>query len=296
MAVTELHLLLTYECNLSCDHCFVWGSPAQSGTMKAVTIEEILAQAVTMGGIEWIYFEGGEPFLHYGLLLNGVKLAARQGFRVGLVTNAFWASSHEQALARLRPFAGLVEDFAVSTDRYHGVQSISRQALTAVAAAEELKIPVGLIRVASPGDSESSSGKLRTSESAVLFRGRAAVKLAPFVAWHPSERFRSCPHENLHAPQRVHIDPPGFVHICQGISLGNISEQPLRELFQRFEPERHPVVGPLLKGGPAELARHYGVTPGPGYADACHFCYMTRCVLRARLPGVLTPDQMYGPR
>jgi MoaA/NifB/PqqE/SkfB family radical SAM enzyme len=249
-----------------------------------------------MGGIEWIYFEGGEPFLHYGLLLNGVKMAVEHGFKVGLVTNAFWAINPQLALTRLQPLAGLVQDMAVSTDRYHSGEDISRQAQNAVAAAEELKIPVELIRVAAPGNSGPAPARLPPGESAVLFRGRAAVELAPFMARHSSKQFVSCPHENLRAPERVHIDPLGFVHICQGISLGNVFEQPLGELFRQFEPDAHPVVGPLLKGGPVGLAQHYGITPGPGYADACHLCYMTRCALRSRLPGVLVPDQMYGSR
>ena len=31
MKLTGLHLLLTYQCVLECDHCFVWGSPWQKG-------------------------------------------------------------------------------------------------------------------------------------------------------------------------------------------------------------------------------------------------------------------------
>jgi hypothetical protein len=59
-------------------------------------------------------------------------------------------------------------------------------------------------------------------------------------------------------------------------------------------PDAHPVIGPLLAGGPAELARRYGLTPKEGYADACHLCYETRLALCERFPDVLTPDQMYG--
>ena len=40
MELTGLHLLLTYQCNLECDHCFVWGSPWQSGTMTLQNVRE----------------------------------------------------------------------------------------------------------------------------------------------------------------------------------------------------------------------------------------------------------------
>ncbi len=49
MKLTGLHLLLTYECNYECDHCFVWSSPRQSGTMTLDKIERILDQAGVLG-------------------------------------------------------------------------------------------------------------------------------------------------------------------------------------------------------------------------------------------------------
>jgi hypothetical protein len=49
--LSGLHLLLTYACNYECDHCFVWGSPSQSGTMTIETIEHILAEAEALGTI-----------------------------------------------------------------------------------------------------------------------------------------------------------------------------------------------------------------------------------------------------
>ena len=39
MKLSGLHLLLTYQCTFECDHCFVWGSPWQTGTL---TLEQIL--------------------------------------------------------------------------------------------------------------------------------------------------------------------------------------------------------------------------------------------------------------
>ena len=80
MKLSGVHLLLTYSCNLECEHCFVWGSPWQEGAMKLSSVNEIIRQAVELGTVEWIYFEGGEPFLHYAVLLAGV--AARRRPRV----------------------------------------------------------------------------------------------------------------------------------------------------------------------------------------------------------------------
>jgi hypothetical protein len=84
------------------------------------------------------------------------------------------------------------------------------------------------------------------------------------------------------------------MHICQGISIGNLFERPLAEICADFDPEAHPVLGPLLEGGPAELVRRYDLDHQDGYADACHLCDAARRSLRARFPDTLTPDQAYG--
>ncbi len=168
--LSGLHLLLTYECNYECDHCFVWGGPEQGSAMTDETIGHILNQAAELQTIEWIYFEGGEPFLDFQLLCSGVRLAR----------------------------------------------------------------------------------------------------------------------------ERVHVDALGNLHICQGISIGNLLERPLTEIMRDYDPDTHPVVGPLLAGGPAELVNRYQLPHEQAYADACHLCYLSRCKLRDRFPDVLTPGQMYG--
>ena len=79
MNINGLHLLLTYQCNFECDHCFVWGGPDQYGTMTLECIRKILRQARDVGTVEWIYFEGGEAFLYYAVLQRGGELAAEAG-------------------------------------------------------------------------------------------------------------------------------------------------------------------------------------------------------------------------
>ncbi|NOZ26555.1 MAG: radical SAM protein [Chloroflexi bacterium] len=297
MEVSGLHLLLTYQCSLACDHCFVWGSPWQSGTMGLKEIREILRQARELGTVGWIFFEGGEPFLYYPVLVKGVEEAAHEGFQVGLVTNGYWATEGEDALEWLRPFVGLIQDLSVSSDLYHWDEKLNRQAENAVEAATKLGIPVGVISIAQPEGvgASAAEGQLPPGESAVMYRGRAAQKLAARAPQpRPWREWRECPYENLRDPGRVHVDPLGHVHICQGISLGNLFRTPLREICGGYDASSHPITGPLLEGGPAELVRRYGLAHGEEYADACHLCYEARLALRDRFPEILTPDQMYG--
>ena len=277
--LTGLHLLLTYQCNYECDHCFVWGSPSQSGTMTVETIEHILAEAEGLGTIEWIYFEGGESFLYYQVLLCGIRKAKERGFKAGIVTNAYWATADTDAMEWLKPLAGLVDDLSISSDSYHGSNNGLTYPDVARRAAQQLGMPVDFISI---------------DESAVLYRGRAAERLAPGVEKKNWEQFTECPWEDLRHPGRVHVDPFGNLHVCQGISIGNMLEQPLAEIMKSYDADGHPIVAPLLAGGPAEIVHRYDLSHEEGYADHCHLCYETRCALRERFPDVLTPDQMYG--
>lgn len=296
MRLSGLHLLLTHQCTLECDHCFVWGSPWQSGTMKLRDVRCILQQAQELGSIEWIYFEGGEPFLYYPILVKGVEEAARAGFKVGLVTNGYWATDEESALEWLKPMAGWVQDLAVSSDLYHWDKTLSEKARIASAVAAQLGIPLGVISIARPEESEGcgAEGQLPSGKSGIMYRGRAAQKLAGQAPQHPWARFGECPYENLRDPGRVHIDPAGNLHVCQGISLGSLFHVPLSEIVAQYDPDSHPIVGPLLAGGPAELVKVYEVPHSECYADACHLCYEARLALRDRFPEILTPDQVYG--
>jgi hypothetical protein len=296
MNLSGLHLLLSYQCNFECDHCFVWGSPWQSGTMTGDTIQRVLAQAQEVGTIEWIYFEGGEPFLYYPILLQGVQAAAKLGFRVGIVSNAYWGTCEQDALAWLEPFVGLVQDLSVSSDLYHYSEIMSREAENARRAAEHLDIPVGVICIAQPeaNEADSARGQLPVGESGVMYRGRAAAKLAGGVEGQPWSLYTECPYEDLANPGRVHVDPYGHVHICQGISLGNMLHTPLTEISARYDPATHPITGPLIEGGPAGLVERYELPHQARYADACHLCDTARRELRERFPEILTPDQMYA--
>ncbi len=294
--LTGLHLLLSYQCVLECDHCFTWGSPYQSGTMTISNVRQILQQALDLGTITSIYFEGGEPFLYYALLLESVREAAGLGFEVGIVSNGFWANTEEDAMVNLKPFAGLIQDLSVSSDLYHWSESASRQSRNAALAARKLGISSGMISIAQPEACEAAavSGQQPGGESKVMYRGRAAVKLAGSAAQHPWQQFTACPHEDLSDPGRVHLDPFGNLHLCQGLVLGNCFQATLREICTSYDPMAHPIAGALLRGGPAELVRQYGVPHEEAYADACHLCYSARLALRAQFPQWLGPDAMYG--
>jgi MoaA/NifB/PqqE/SkfB family radical SAM enzyme len=299
--LTGIHFLLSYTCNFECDHCFVFSGPAVGGTFTIRQIQEVLEEAMKIGTVEWIYFEGGEPFMFYPLMIEGVKRARMLGFRVGVVTNAYFATGVEDARLWLRPLAELgISDLSISDDVYHYEDAEDNPPRRALVCARELGLSADSICIEEPHVTETRG---RSGEHAkgkpivggdVMFRGRAVQKLVSGLPRRSWEEFVECPHENLRDPGRVHVDCFGHVHLCQGISMGNMWETPLSRLLREYDPETHPICAPLLRGGPAALAQSYDVRRQEGYVDACHCCFDVRLHLQDRFPGILAPPQVYG--
>lgn len=293
MKISGLHILLTERCTQECDHCFLWSSPRQSATLDIDGTAGILEQA-REAGVRSIYFEGGEPFLYYAELVRGVQDAAGMGFEVGIVSNAYWAITITDAVEWLQPFVGCITELAISSDLYHCDKSLGEQPQNAIAAAKWLHIPTALISVASPDQPAPSVRGQLLDQTEVMYRGRAAEVLAPQHLSQAWDALNSCIHEDLRDPGRLHVDPHGNLHICQGITIGNLFEQPLEEIIESYDPDAHPICGVLLRGGPVGLITEFGLDHRPAYADACHLCYEARLSLRSRFPAFLIPDEMYG--
>ena len=76
--------------------------------------------------------------------------------------------------------------------------------------------------------------------------------------------------------------------------MGNIREIPLSRLVKNYDADSHPICSPLLRGGPALLAKNYKVKHDDQYVDACHFCYSVRLALLDKFSHYLAPRQVYG--
>ncbi len=282
--ITGMHILLTYSCTEECDHCFLFSSPRALGTFTRHSLQDLFLQMKELSGLEWVFFEGGEPFLFYPLLLEGLRQAS--SYRTGVVTNAYWATTLSDALLWLRPLKdeGL-ELLTVSDDPFHHSEDQLDRVSKALEAAEELGIEGERITLKRPTPSNFK-------ESGVMFRGRAAEKLVEGLPHEEEKVFTSCPYEDLGDPKRLHIDPYGNLHLCQGLLLGSTKEVSLYRLLKEYDHKTHPLVGPLLEGGPALLARQVGIKGR--YVDACHLCYEVRRSLLAEYPKSLGPRQVYG--
>jgi MoaA/NifB/PqqE/SkfB family radical SAM enzyme len=266
--------------------------------MTLAQVRDVIQQAKALGTVTSVCFEGGEPFLFYPIMLGGLCEAATQGLRAGIVSNCYWATSVADAVEWLRPIADVgVNHLGFSSDVFHGENTMTEEARNAVAAARQLGLAEGVFTIEPPEGCnaypETDKGEPITGGS-VRFRGRAVAMLTDGVERRPWTEFTECPCEDFVDLGRVHVDAHGNVHLCQGLVIGNLWQRPLKEIIADYDPATHPIIGPLMAGGPVALVEHYDLPHEDGYADACHLCYLARDALRNRFPESLTPGQVYG--
>jgi len=307
-----IHLLVTYRCTYACDHCFVWGSPNADGTLTLAQLTSVIDQSAACGLTD-VYFEGGEPTLAYPIVLAAAQHARERGLDAGIVSNCFWATSIADAKVWLAPFAELgLSDLSLSSYAYFVEDANEEQLRNAVVAARELGIPASVLEVGAPADI-GVPGACSGDVGDVMFKGRAAVTLAPGRASRPPETLVTCPYEDFGNPGRAHVGPDGELQVCQGISAGNVfagGDGPpapkrladphpsgLAAVLAAYDPHTRPVIREILAGGPWALAQAVGHAAERSlYADECHLCYEVRAALRraGRFPEVVAPGQCYA--
>lgn len=117
--ITSVSILLTKKCNLRCAHCIVNAGPDQHEAFNLHLLKEI-ARGAAMKGIRFAGITGGEPALDRDLLKKACQIFKQENIAVIIATNAFWASSNQEAgsfVYDLKKWG--VTGFVFSTDLYH---------------------------------------------------------------------------------------------------------------------------------------------------------------------------------
>ena len=121
------------------------------GTFTLNQIRHVLNEAIKIGTIEWVFFEGGEPFLYYPIMIEGLKLAKELGFKTGVVTNSYWATSVEDAELWLKPISEIgISIFSISDDTVHYGNEILNLSKKAEKAVKNLNMPSSSICIEEP--------------------------------------------------------------------------------------------------------------------------------------------------
>jgi len=262
-------------------------------------IRQLMAECKKLETVNYISIEGGEPFLYYPITIKTMREAVKNSFRVEILSNVYWATCVEDAVEWIRPLTeNQNTELSVSSDLYHGEAWVTEHVRNAVLAAKKLGIRVGILSIKYPQPTPKCPKQIEGVEVGLyelMFKGRAARRLTNLATVKKSwKEFTECPYEKLDSPERVHVDPFGHVHVCQGISIGNTWQTPLSEIIKNYKATENSIVKVLMEGGPATLVEKFGLPHEEEYADACHLCYNARLMLRKRFPQILCPAQMYG--
>jgi hypothetical protein len=302
MKPSGIHLLLTYKCNASCDHCFLSCGPKREGLITLEETRKYVEDAAAAPYVDHFFIEGGEPFLYPGLLKDMVAEISGRGFWLGLLTNGFWASSDSRSRRLLKPLADAgLRSLGVSTDAWHTQFVPVERAERAIRIAGELGLNANLM-VCKGGPEDNAFQEILKDAghdfyaSGLICRGRAATNSECRVNKHKWQKLKVCP-DTFGGDSRVHLGPGGQIHLCQGLLLGRDARvEPLSEIFAGFKVEEHPVCAALNAGGPAGLARlamEYGFVPEEKYADGCQLCFEARRHLLPCFPYLIGPAEMY---
>jgi hypothetical protein len=113
-------ILPTNTCTARCRHCSMNAAPDRHDSLTGEQLERIIDQLVASTDTQVIVFSGGEATLLGEDLNRAIRRVRSHGILSRLVTNAYWATSPEAALAKLRELreAGL-DELNISTDDFH---------------------------------------------------------------------------------------------------------------------------------------------------------------------------------
>lgn len=264
----NIGLLLTFKCQVTCPHCIIQAGPHRTEEMNLDDALNWVAQAAQYRGdhVRVLSLTGGEPFYNLENLQRISDYAATHGMYVSAVTNAYWASSVEEAVRVLRQLPTL-KMISVSADTYHQVYIPFDRVKNTVAAAQECG---RLCTVAVCTENEEDPGYQQILEdvyevippeyvftSLTFAAGRALKRL-------DSSRYpltTEVPISACAAANSPIILPDGRVIACIGpvvdlqsthpLVLGNLKERELSDILD--EAELNPILHAIRVWGPRKL-------------------------------------------
>jgi hypothetical protein len=302
----DLGIIITYRCHSRCRHCLYNCGPGWEKTPTSLeNLRAALEVAASWNPAPQVHITGGEPFLHFELLLEGVAIAAELGLRSYVETNANWCTDGDEALARFAALRGAgLDAVLISCSPFHAESIPPVRTLTATHAALEvlgperimlyrpgylqmlqcfgLERPIPISRYEEEFGTDAARRILWTGYG-VISGGRAGYELGDLALRRGPEAFAgdSCAREILHA-HHSHFDLYGnyISGFCGGLSVG--SWRRLSEVIAAFRERRYPpLIEMLVQGGPHTLYAYahekHGYRPlGAGYAGKCHLCVDVR--------------------
>jgi MoaA/NifB/PqqE/SkfB family radical SAM enzyme len=85
-----MKVIVTYKCNIMCSSCRYKCGPHKKGIMEVNCFEEKVTESYREGYRDYLFIEGGEPFLESGILYKYLKNIIHLKMDKYIVTNGYW--------------------------------------------------------------------------------------------------------------------------------------------------------------------------------------------------------------
>ena len=268
-----------------------------------------------------LHLTGGEPFLHYGKLLEATRVAEELGIpSVFVETNSFWCSDDETTREKLEELrrAGL-DGIMISVNPFYLEYVPLENAKRAVRIGREIFGKNAIVyqeEYLRKFDRMGVEGKLDLEDYVnrqggslggnveFFLSGRAPYVVPQYEISNLEPRspewwFGGSCSPPFRREWHNHVDNygnymPGY---CGGLTFGDIEE--VGSLISRgLDRNDYPILDLLVEndlGGLYELARDHGYRDSePGYYSRCHLCLDLRAFLHDREEfSELKPDEFY---
>jgi len=256
--------------------------------MSLETLEEALQATRAWGHRFQIHLTGGEPFLNFPLLLEGVQLAAQLGIPRYVETNAGWCLKEEDVVEKFVTLreAGL-NAILISCSPFHAEKIPPVRTLLAITKALEIFGRQNERYVEKFG--LERAGRMLWDGYSIIPAGRSGYRLGHLTQKRPALAFKgeNCFMEILYA-HHSHLDLYGnyISWFCGGLTIGDWHNLP--RILDDFKARRFPpLIDILVRTGPFGLfemgKEEYGYQElAEGYAGKCHLCVDVRKHLSER--------------
>ncbi len=304
----DLGIILSYRCHSGCKHCIYNCGPGwEKEAMSSDALRQALETVLIWPRTPQVHLTGGEPFLHFPLLLEGTRMATELGIWVYVETSGAWCTDEAEAVKRFGALreAGL-QTVLISCSPFHAERIPLARTMRTVRAAlevfgsrrvtvymsqfleivqrfsDDLERPTPFSRYDKALGVEGAR-RLLWEGYGVVSGGRAGYELGHLAGTVPAEAFAgmNCASEILYA-QHSHLDLYGnFVPAwCGGLAIGDWRD--LSQVIDSFQEEQYPpLVEVLVEHGPYGLyemaGERYGYQPrAEEYTGKCHLCVDVR--------------------
>jgi len=266
--MSNIGLVMTYKCQVACPHCVIEAGPHRKEEVSLDNAFHWIREIADYrkGHVKILALTGGEPFYNIDNLKKISAYAESCGLLVSVVTNAYWATTEEEAVRVLQEIPG-IKMISYSADIYHQKSIPLQRVKNAINAAKKCDLPYYISVTTENKNDEGYKQIIRelkesTNEDKIVtvttFPAGRALKNLGKIDYETSEEppVYSCTSASspiIFPDGKVTacIGPVIDLHSCHPLSLGDLHQNSLQEILDGAE--INPVLQAIRIWGPRKL-------------------------------------------